>query len=666
MSSRRQVYTRKNVLNNKKLTTSQERENESIEQTPGFRKGTDLKFSSYIIEKYLNNTPLGVIETDQDQKVIRWSFEAERIFGWNSQEILGRKFDEIPVHCDNDPLTLNDKTIFQGENKSGVNVRRNYTKSGRMIDCVWYNSATTDSDGNIASVLLLVDDVTKQKQAERILMANEEKYRLLFDRMSEGFAMLEIIYDKEEKPADFILISANPSFEKLTAIKLLKNIGKGLTEFIPPEEKYWIDICHKTALSGKTVDYENFSPTLDKYFRLNIFCPQKGYIAAIVENITERKRAEKELHESKKKLELALESAHIGIWEWDMTTNVMNWDRRMETIFGYRNGKINKNLMSFENYIHEEDISHFRNSINLSLKNNLPLETAFRSRPYKGESKYIVTKAIVLTDKHGRTTGFTGVCYDMTGMQRGTEDIMVKLNDELLRSNLELEQFAYVASHDLQEPLRMISSFTQLLAQKYGDKLDNDAREYIRFAVDGSKRMYELINGLLAYSRVQTKGKEFLPVNMNSVIQQVLRNLKLYIKETNSKIICPDIHWVLADEAQMIQLIQNLVTNAIKFSHSTPKVSISSKRMKDYIKFAVRDEGIGIEQQYFEKIFKIFQRLDPSRHKGTGIGLAVCKRIVERHGGRIWVTSNPGKGSTFHFTIPATSIQITEPNIPFT
>jgi PAS domain S-box-containing protein len=663
MSSRRQVYKRKNVLNKENLTTSQERGNEIFEHNPSLRKDPD--FSSNIIERYLKNTPLGVIETDSDQKVTRWSSESEKIFGWSSQEILGRKFNEIPVHCENDPLVLNDRQETHRVNKSGINVSRNYTKSGRMIDCVWYNSASTDSKGNIESFLLLVDDVTKQKQAERILMANEEKYRLLFDRMSEGFAMLEIIYDKDEKPSDFVLISANPSFEKHTDIELRKNTGRSLNDFIPPEENYWIDICHKTALTGKTVDYENFSPTLDRYFRLNTFCPQKGYIAAIVENITERKRAEKELQESKKKLELALESAHIGIWEWDMNTNLMSWDRRMEIIFGNRNGRTNKTFTSFENYIHEEDITHFRNSINISLKNNLPLETAFRSKPYKGESKYIVAKAIVLTDKHGKTTGFTGVCYDMTGMQKGTEDIMIKLNDELLRSNLELEQFAYVASHDLQEPLRMISSFTQLLAQKYGDKLDNDAREYIRFAVDGSKRMYELINGLLAYSRVQTKGKEFLPVNMNSVIQQVFRNLKLYIRETNATIMCSDIHWVLADEAQMIQLIQNLVTNAIKFSHSEPRVTIASKRMKDYIKFVVKDEGIGIEQQYFEKIFKIFQRLDPSRHKGTGIGLAVCKRIVERHGGRIWVKSTPGKGSAFHFTIPATPAQVSEPKIPF-
>lgn len=664
MSSRRQVYTRDYILNRENPATSEIREEGSFEQTPGYELNSDLKFSANIIEKYLKNTPLGVIETNADQRIIKWSTEAEKIFGWNESEVLGKKFDEIPVHYASDLLILNDKS--SEFNKPGINVSRNNTKSGRLIDCVWYNSAMTDNEGNIASILLLVDDVTKQKQAERILMANEEKYRLLFDRMSEGFAMLEIVYNQEEKPSDFILISANPSFEKHTEIMLRKNAGKSLNEFIPPEEKYWIDICHKTAITGKTVDYENFSPTLNKYFRLNTFCPQRGYIAAIVEDISERKRAEKELYESNKKLELALESAHIGIWEWDVASKTMSWDHRMENIFGLRNGKLSKKFTSLENFIHEEDISHFRNAINHSLKNNLPIETAFRSKPFKGESKYIVTKAIVLTDKHGKTTGLTGVCYDMTGMQKGTEDIMVKLNDELLRSNLELEQFAYVASHDLQEPLRMISSFTQLLAQKYGDKLDNDAREYIRFAVDGSKRMYELINGLLAYSRVQTKGKEFLPVNMNSVIQQVLRNLKLYIRETNAKIFCTDIHRVLADEAQMIQLIQNLVTNAIKFSHSHPKVSISSKRMKDYIKFAVKDEGIGIEQQYFEKIFKIFQRLDPSRHKGTGIGLAVCKRIVERHGGRIWVTSTPGKGSTFHFTIPASAIKVTEPKIPFT
>lgn len=226
---------------------------------------------------------------------------------------------------------------------------------------------------------------------------------------------------------------------------------------------------------------------------------------------------------------------------------------------------------------------------------------------------------------------------------------------ELARSNAELEQFAYVASHDLQEPLRMVSSYVQLLAQRYKGKLDTDADEFIAFAVDGATSMQRLIHDLLTYSRVGTKGKPFEPTDCNAVLGQVLFNLSAAIEESRAVITNDDLPTVMADEGQLVQLFQNLVGNAIKFrGEDPPRIHISAKQNNNECVLSVSDNGIGIDPEYYERIFVIFQRLHGKNHySGTGIGLAVCKRIVDRHGGRIWLESQPGKGSTFYATIPA-------------
>lgn len=224
---------------------------------------------------------------------------------------------------------------------------------------------------------------------------------------------------------------------------------------------------------------------------------------------------------------------------------------------------------------------------------------------------------------------------------------------ELARSNAELEQFAYVASHDLQEPLRMVASFTQLLARRYRGKLDADADEFIGFAVDGATRMQRLLNDLLAYSRVGTRSKPFAAIDCNSVLSDALANLKPAIEESGAVITHEPLPIVRGDEVQLIQLFQNLIANAVKFHGQEPlQVHISAKLQDGDGVFAVRDNGIGIAPEHQRRIFLIFQRLHHrSEYPGTGIGLALCQRIVERHGGRIWVESEVGKGSTFYFTI---------------
>jgi signal transduction histidine kinase/PAS domain-containing protein len=241
---------------------------------------------------------------------------------------------------------------------------------------------------------------------------------------------------------------------------------------------------------------------------------------------------------------------------------------------------------------------------------------------------------------------------DITERQRA-EDELRRTLAKLERSNQELERFAYVASHDLQEPLRMVASYTQLLAQRYGDRLDQDAHEFIGFAVDGATRMRRLINDLLEYSRVTTHGDNLAPVDAQAVLKEALTNLRAAIQDTGGVVTAEPLPWVLADATQLAQVFQNLIGNALKFrGEAPPRVHITVTPREGAWLFAVADNGIGIDPQYFDRIFIIFQRLHPSqRYPGTGIGLALCQRIVERHGGRLWVESAPGHGSTFYFTL---------------
>ena len=234
-----------------------------------------------------------------------------------------------------------------------------------------------------------------------------------------------------------------------------------------------------------------------------------------------------------------------------------------------------------------------------------------------------------------------------------TEHALEIKTKELERSNTELEEFAYVASHDLQEPLRMISSYLQLLERRYKGKFDQDADDFIHYAVDGAKRLQILINDLLTYSRLTTRGKPFKMVDLNHVFKTTLIQLTHSIQKTNPNIICQPLPQIMADEIQLTQLFQNLIHNAIKFcDQEQPIIEISCEDKGDFFQFAVKDNGIGIDPDYHSKIFQIFRRLHGvGKFEGTGVGLALCKKIIERHNGTIWVESEPGQGSTFYFTL---------------
>ncbi len=254
----------------------------------------------------------------------------------------------------------------------------------------------------------------------------------------------------------------------------------------------------------------------------------------------------------------------------------------------------------------------------------------------------------------GEGTLIVSIVRDITGRKQ-TEERLREIAADLARSNMELEQFAYVASHDLQEPLRMVASYTQLLARRYRGKLDQEADEFIGFAVDGALRMQELINDLLTFSRVGSRPLELQKIDLNHIIERILSDLAVGIEEAGATVTYDDLPTLEADAIQIQQLFQNLIANAIKFGRPgvPPVVRVSAHPIRHGWAFAVTDNGIGIEPQYRERIFVLFQRLHSrAEYPGTGIGLAICKKIVERHGGTIRVESEVGQGTTFEFTLP--------------
>lgn len=363
-----------------------------------------------------------------------------------------------------------------------------------------------------------------------------------------------------------------------------------------------------------------------------------------------------DLNKAKRQNELILNTVREGICGLDLAGRITFINPCAAQILGWESAELIGRSA-------HDTFHHTRSNGSRYPAESCPLHTTLTS----GDSGYVSNEDFVRRDgtqfpvefstvplvEEKRVVGAVLVFRDITERKLAEESLR-KTTEELVRSNQDLEQFAYAASHDLQEPLRMIAGYVSLLQNRYQGKLDEKADKYIAAAVDGAERMQALINDLLAFSRVNTRGRTPEPTDTRQALNDALRNLTISLQESEAQIHVGELPTVPADRRQLTQLFQNLIGNAIKFRSNRPsEIYIESRGQNDSWLFSVRDNGIGIEQQDADRIFLIFQRLHTrAEYPGTGIGLAICKKIVERHGGRIWVESQVGQGATFYFTLP--------------
>ena len=367
-----------------------------------------------------------------------------------------------------------------------------------------------------------------------------------------------------------------------------------------------------------------------------------------------------ELKQAQEKYKNIFENSVMGIYQANLKNKFEMVNPAMAQILEYESPA--ELIESIDN-INEEiyiNTSKRKKFIQKLLKEGSIVEYESKVRSKSGRILWISENANLIKDETDEIIGYEEIIQDITQRKNMEKELarktkqLKKKNKQLAKSNKDLQQFAYVASHDLQEPLRTVSNFIQLLQKRYQDKLDKDANEFINYAVNGVNRMRDLINDLLLLSRIKTRGKPFEEVDMNVVLNNVMSDLRNSIKEKNATITNDPLPEIIADRTQMRTILQNLISNALKFHGETPpRVHISGEtKEKEWI-FSVKDNGIGIDPQYFDRIFEIFQRLHTrEEYDGTGIGLALCKKIIQRHKGKIWVESEENKGSTFYFSIP--------------
>ncbi|MBW4612589.1 MAG: PAS domain S-box protein [Desmonostoc vinosum HA7617-LM4] len=472
-------------------------------------------------------------------------------------------------------------------------------------------------------------------------------------------------------------------------------IGKNIWELFPEAvgEQFYQSYCQAVA-KQQVIRIEAYYSTWERWFE-NCFYPSSEGLSIFFQDITSSKLAEIALEENERRYRSLVVATSQAVWIADASGMPRDFDS-WKTLTGQSDGEIQGRGWLDAIHPQEQNLTKLLWTEALATKNLYQAE--HRVRVADGSYRFFAARAVPVFDANHEIQEWVGTYTDITDRKLAEQALkqtkveleikvhertaeLQKLNEELKRSNQELEQFAYVASHDLQEPLRAVTGYTQLLEQEYRHKLDDSAQEYFAYIVDGAKRMQRLIQDLLAYSRVGTRGQQFTSVDCNSALNSALSNLHVAIAESQAIITHEPLPKLFADKTQLVQLFQNLIGNAIKFCRETPQIHIGvvkgdgknscdllvSTRLKSSILhqyehsytpcenewlFWVQDNGIGIKPQYLERIFDVFRRLHTRREfSGTGIGLAICKKIVERHGGRIWAESQPTVGTIFYLTL---------------
>ena len=586
---------------------------------------------------------------DPRGQILNWNAGAERIKGYSADQIIGQNFSCFfpPAEIERGrPEEILSMTAASGRHEEqGMRVRQD---GSQFLASVVF-TALRDADGNLRGFSEFSHDLSERKESEA-------RYRGLLEAAPDAMVVVNVA-------GEIVLLNVRAekefgySRDELVGQKVKNIIPEGFAERIIADgtrsatEALAQQIGTGIELVGRRKDGSGFPIEI----MLSPLESAEGIlVTAAIRDISVRKTAEIHLARMEGRYRGLLEAAPDAMVVVNVAGEIVLLNVRAEKEFGYSRdelvGQKVKNIIP-EGFA-ERIIADGTRSAAEALAQQIGTGIELIGRRKDGSEFPIEIMLSPLESAEGMLV--TAAIRDITERKESDEHL-AKTVEELKRSNDDLQQFAYVSSHDLQEPLRMVSSYTQLLAKRYEGRLDSDADEFISFAVDGCNRMQGLIQDLLAYSRAGTNERKLREVPSENALQKALINLRAAIKQSGAVVTHDALPAVTTDEAQLTQVFQNLVGNAIKYRRAEdPRVHVSAARDDgNGWTFSVRDNGLGIDPQYFERIFILFQRLHGREEfEGTGIGLAVCKRIVERMGGRIWVESQPEKGSTFYFALP--------------
>jgi PAS domain S-box-containing protein len=592
-----------------------------------------------------------IMVTDLDGNITFWNRGAEEIYGWRPEEVLGKNVYGLLQTTP--PIPLNDiKAVVHGQGHWEGELAH-VTRGGQTVIVLSRWALRRDDEGKPGAVLEINRDITDRKRAEEELRLSRQRLALAMKAGHSGAFEWDIqnnthVWSPEIEELYGVAAgefgSRSESWESLLLPEDLKTARAAIRESLSSGE----------LLSEWRVRRHNDGQIRWLAAHATVFFDDTGRplrMVGIHVDVTDRKRVEDALRRSEERYRALVMAASQIVWTTDSSGLVID-NPSWRAFTGQSEDQVKG--WGWADALHPDDRERVSALWSEAVRTQRIYETEYRIRRSDGEFLNVSARGVPVPRADGSVREWVGVCTDSTERKRA-EEALIQRTRELERSNAELQQFAYVASHDLQEPLRAVANFTQLLAERYAPQLDDDARDFIAFAVDGAVRMQALIQDLLAYSRVGTKGRVLEPVDCNEALGHAVSNLRISIAENAALVSHEELPVIQADAIQLVQLFQNLIGNGIKFRGvNPPRVHVSAVRQDGYWTFSVRDNGIGIEAQYAERIFDIFQRLHRrEEYPGTGIGLAVCKKIVERHGGKIGVESEPGNGSTFSFSIPA-------------
>ena len=529
------------------------------------------------------------------------------------------------------------------------------------------------------------DYITKPFQVEEVLariekqvglqklqqQLKEQNYQLqqsqsllasILNSSLDGVVAYSAVRNSEGNIVDFQWLLINPAAEKFYGLLLNEIVGKNLlAELSQVRNNGLFDLYVSVVETGETVDREiSYEHERDTIVWLHIVAVKlNDGLAVTFRNITDRKRAEIALRDSEERFRAIFEQAAVGIAKTALCGQFMRVNPGFCQIVRYAESELlQKNWQAIT---HPDDIEADREYVRSLLSGNIQTFSLEKRLVCKDEAvRWANVTVSAMRDANGTPQYLVCAIEDISQRKLVQEllqaslDTQTRYAQELTRSNAELEQFSYVASHDLQAPLSTIAGYAQLLEKRCHNQLDAQGNKFIRNIVNSCERMQALIDDLLEYSRVGRSEKPFDVIDCNLVFEDACANLQLAIRQDRASVTRGDLPRVRGDSFQLLQLFQNLIGNAIKYrSSEAPMVRVNASRQGDSWVFSVQDNGIGIAEQYHPRIFQLFQRLhNQKQYSGTGIGLAICQRIVERHGGHLWVESEPNRGSTFYFSIP--------------